>query len=46
MVPVRIGAPEPRRHVQDAAEILRDPQRFAHNRRLMHALLDRFAPLE
>ena len=37
-------APEPRRYVQDAAEILRDPQRFAQNRRLMHQLLERFAP--
>lgn len=37
-------APEPRRYVQDAAEILRDPARFAENRRLMHLLLDRYAP--
>jgi GMP synthase-like glutamine amidotransferase len=37
-------APEPRRYVQDAAEILRDPERFAQNRRLMHRLLERLAP--
>ena len=36
-------APEPRRYVQAAAEILREPARFAENRRLMHALLERFA---
>jgi len=37
-------APEPRRYVQAPAEILRDAERFAANRRLMHALLERFAP--
>jgi GMP synthase-like glutamine amidotransferase len=37
------GAPEPRRYVQDATEILRDPARFTENRRLMRALLERFA---
>ena len=36
-------APEPRRYVQTAAEILRDPARFAENRRLMHRLLERMA---
>jgi GMP synthase-like glutamine amidotransferase len=39
-------APEPRRYVQAAGEILRDPARFAENTRLMHRLLERFAPLE
>jgi GMP synthase-like glutamine amidotransferase len=34
-------APEPRRYVQSAAEMLRDPARFLENRRLMHLLLDR-----
>jgi GMP synthase-like glutamine amidotransferase len=37
-------APEPRRYVQGADEILRDPARFAENRRLMHCLLERLAP--
>jgi GMP synthase-like glutamine amidotransferase len=41
---LQIDAPEPRRYVQDTAEILRDPERFAQNRRLMHRLLERFAP--
>jgi GMP synthase-like glutamine amidotransferase len=36
-------APEPRRYVQSAEEILRDPARFAENRRLMHLLLERMA---
>ena len=36
-------APPPRRYVQDAAEILRDPARFAENRRLMRLLLERLA---
>lgn len=36
-------APEPRRYVQSAAQILADPARFAENRRLMHLLLERFA---
>lgn len=39
-------APEPRRYVQAAAEILREPARFEENRRLMHRLLERLAPLE
>jgi len=38
------GAPEPRRYVQTPEEMLREPARFAENRRLMHALLGRFAP--
>lgn len=37
------GAPPPRRYVQDAAEMLRDPARFADNTRLMHRLLERMA---
>lgn len=37
------GAPAPRRYVQDAAEMLRDPARFAENTRLMHRLLERMA---
>jgi len=37
------GAPAPRRYVQDAAEVLRDPGRFAENTRLMHLLLERMA---
>jgi len=36
-------APELRRYVQDAAEILREPARFAENSRLMALLLERFA---
>ena len=36
-------APEPRPGVQGAAEILRDPARFAENTRLMTLLLERFA---
>jgi GMP synthase-like glutamine amidotransferase len=39
-----IDAPEPRRTVQHADEILRDPARFDENRRLMHCLLERLAP--
>jgi GMP synthase-like glutamine amidotransferase len=39
-------APGPRRYVQGAAEILREPARFAENTRLMHALLERMAPVE
>jgi GMP synthase-like glutamine amidotransferase len=39
-------APEPRRFVQGAAEILREPARFEGNRRLMHRLLGQFAPVE
>ena len=39
-------APHPRRYVQGAAEILREPARFEENRRLMHRLLERFAPVE
>ena len=41
---LEVEPPEPRRYVQHAAEILRDPARFAENRRLMHALLERLAP--
>jgi GMP synthase-like glutamine amidotransferase len=37
------GAPPPRRYVQDAAEMLRDPARFAGNTQLMHRLLERMA---
>ena len=37
------GAPEPRRFVHSAEEMLRDPARFAENTRLMHLLLDRMA---
>lgn len=44
---LEVDAPEPRRYVQDAAQILADPARFAENRRLMHLLLERFAaPVE
>jgi GMP synthase-like glutamine amidotransferase len=39
-------APEPRRYVQAAAEILREPARFEQNRRLMRRLLERLAPVE
>lgn len=38
------GAPEPRRYVHSAEEMLREPARFAENRRLMHRLLERFVP--
>jgi GMP synthase-like glutamine amidotransferase len=41
-----IGAPEPRRTVQGAGEILREPARFAENTRLMRRLLARMAPVE
>ena len=37
------GAPEPRRFVHSAEEMLRDPARFAENTRLMHLLLERMA---
>jgi len=37
------GAPAPARYVQDAAEMLRDPARFALNTRLMQLLLERMA---
>jgi GMP synthase-like glutamine amidotransferase len=43
---LQTDAPAPRRYVQDAAEILREPARFTENRRLMHRLLGRFAPVE
>ena len=36
-------APAPRRYVQDAAEMLRDPARFVENSRLMSLLLERLA---
>ncbi len=41
---LEVDAPEPRRYVQSAAEMLREPARFAENRRLMRRLLERFAP--
>lgn len=41
-----VETPEPRRYVQSAGEMLRDPARFDENRRLMRGLLDRFAPVE
>lgn len=37
------GSPPPARTVNSAGEILRDPARFAENRRLMRLLLDRMA---
>ena len=37
------GAPAPRRFVQSAGEMLRDPARFAGNTRLMNLLLERMA---
>lgn len=37
------GAPEPRRFVHSADEMLREPARFAENTRLMHLLLERMA---
>lgn len=38
---IAAGLPAPQRTVQGAEEMLREPARFAQNRRLMHALLDR-----
>lgn len=38
-----VDAPEPRRYVQDAAQMLSDPARFAENTRLMHLLLERMS---
>ena len=38
-----VDAPAPRRYVQDAADMLREPARFAQNTRLMHLLLERMA---
>jgi GMP synthase-like glutamine amidotransferase len=40
---LRLESPPPARYVQPAAEILRDPARFALNCRLMVALLERMA---
>lgn len=39
---LEVDAPEPDRYVQPAAEILRDPARFAMNNRLMERILERF----
>jgi GMP synthase-like glutamine amidotransferase len=40
---LRLESPPPARYVQPATEILRDPERFALNNRLMLALLERIA---